>query len=66
MAKRAHTAEFKHEEVRYASKPGLSRPQAAKELGICPNLLQACQEKLLNGTWEGKSNAGGAVANGRC
>lgn len=55
MAKRVHTAEFKREAVRFASKPGLSRLQAAKELGIHPNLLKAWHEKFRNGSWEGKA-----------
>jgi len=55
MAKRVHTAEFKREAVRLAGKPGLSRRQAAKELGIHPNVLRAWQEKFKGGTWEQKS-----------
>ncbi len=43
MAKRVQTAEFKREAVRLASKPGLSRRQAAKELGIHPNVLRVWQ-----------------------
>ena len=41
MARRSYTAEFKREAVRLASNPGLSRRQAAKQLGIHPNVLAA-------------------------
>ena len=34
MARRSYTAEFKREAVRLASKPGVSRRQAAKQLGV--------------------------------
>lgn len=54
MAKRVHTAEFKREAVRLASKPGVSRRQAAKELGIHPNVLRSWELKFKSGKWEGK------------
>jgi transposase len=54
MAKRVHTAEFKREAVRLASKPGVSRNQAARELGIHPNVLRVWQEKFKSGKWEEK------------
>ena len=54
MAKRVHTAEFKRDAVRLAAKPGLSRRQAAKELGIHPNVLRSWQEKFKSGKWEEK------------
>jgi transposase len=54
MAKRVHTAEFKREAVRLASRPGLSRRQAATELGIHPNVLRSWQEKFKSGHWEEK------------
>lgn len=57
MAKRVHTAEFKREAVRLAAKPGLSRRQAAKELGIHPNVLRAWQEKFEQGKWDAKPGA---------
>ena len=57
MARRSYTAEFKREAVRLASKPGLSRRQAAKELGIHPNVLVAWQEKFKSGRWEEKSGS---------
>lgn len=39
MARRSFTPEFRREAVRLARKPGLSRRQAAKQLGIHPNVL---------------------------
>lgn len=54
MAKRVHTAEFKREAVRLASKPGMSRRQAAAQLGIHPNVLRAWQEKVEEGAWSDK------------
>jgi transposase len=54
MAKRVHTAEFKREAVRLASKPGMSRRQAAAQLGIHPNVLRAWQEKVETGAWSEK------------
>ena len=52
MAKRVFTPEFKREAVRLASKPGISKAQAAKELGIHPNVLKAWQTKFESGKWE--------------
>ena len=57
MAKRVHTAEFKREALRLASKPGVSRRQVAKELGIHPNVLRSWQEKFEQGAWEAKPGA---------
>jgi len=57
MARRSHTTEFKREAVRLASKPGVSRRQAAKELGIHPNVLRAWQEKFDAGKWNEKPGA---------
>jgi transposase len=54
MAKRVFTAEFKREAVRLASKPGISKAQAARELGIHPNVLGAWQEKFKAGNWNDK------------
>ena len=54
MAKRVHTAEFKREAVRLASKPGMSRRQAAAQLGIHPNVLRSWQEKVEEGAWSEK------------
>ena len=54
MAKRVHTAEFKREAVRLASKPGVSRRQAAAQLGIHPNVLRSWQEKVEEGAWSEK------------
>jgi transposase len=56
MAKRSYTSEFKREAVRLASKPEVSRAQAARELGIHPNVLTAWQEKFRSGKWEEKSS----------
>jgi transposase len=54
MAKRSYAAEFKREAVRMASQPGVSRRQAAKELGIHPNVLRSWEEKFKSGRWEEK------------
>jgi transposase len=54
MAKRVHSAEFKREAVRLAANPALSRREAAKQLGIHPNVLRAWQEKFKGGKWEEK------------
>lgn len=53
MAKRVHTAEFKREAVRLASKPGISK-EAARQLGIHPNVLKVWCEKFKSGKWEEK------------
>jgi transposase len=37
-----------------ASQPGVSRRQAAKELGIHPNVLRSWEEKFKSGRWEEK------------
>lgn len=57
MARRSYTAEFKREAVRLASKPGVSRRQAAKELGIHPNVLAGWMEKFEKGAWSEKPAA---------
>ena len=54
MARRSYTAEFKREAVRLASKPGTSRRQAAKQLGIHPNVLATWMEKFEQGKWSEK------------
>jgi len=54
MARRSYTAEFKREAVRLAGKPGVSRRQVAKELGIHPNVLQGWLQKFESGKWEDK------------
>lgn len=55
MARRSYTAEFKREAVRLASKPGLSRRAAAKQLGIHPNVLATWMDKVEQGAWNEKS-----------
>lgn len=57
MARRSYTAEFKREAVRLAAKPGLSRRQAAKQLGIHPNVLASWMEKVEQGDWSDKNGA---------
>ena len=54
MARRSYTAEFKREAVRLASKPGVSRREAAKQLGIHPNVLAGWMEKFEKGAWSEK------------
>lgn len=54
MARRSYTAEFKREAVRLAAKPGLSRREAAKQLGIHPNVLAGWMEKFEKGAWSEK------------
>ena len=54
MARRSYTAEFKREAVRLASKPGLSRRAAAKQLGIHPNVLATWMDKVEQGAWNEK------------
>lgn len=55
MARRSYTAEFKREAVRLAAKPGISRRQAAKQLGIHPNVLVGWMEKFKSGGWSEKA-----------
>jgi transposase len=52
MARREFTPEFKREAVRFSRKPGISRLQAAKELGIHVNVLRAWQSKFDSGGWD--------------
>lgn len=52
MAKRVFTPEFKREAIRLANKPGISKAQAARELGIHANVLKAWLEKFKSGKWE--------------
>lgn len=54
MAKRVHTAEFKREAVRLASKPGISKAEAARQLGIHPNVLKVWCAKFKSGKWDEK------------
>ena len=54
MAKRVFTPEFKREAVRVANKPGVSRSQAARELGVHPNVLRDWCMKFKSGKWEEK------------
>ena len=54
MARRSYTAEFKREAVRLASKPGVSRRQAAKQLGVHPNVLAHWQHNFEKGGWNEK------------
>ena len=57
MARRSYTPEFKREAVRLAAKPGVSRRQAAKQLGIHPNVLANWVEKFAEGNWSDKPGA---------
>ncbi len=57
MAKRVFTPEFKREAVRLASKPGISKSQAAREVGVHPNVLGAWQAKFKAGKWDEKPGA---------
>ena len=57
MAKRVHTAEFKREAVRLASKPGISKAEAARQLSIHPNVLKVWCEKFKSGKWDEKPGA---------
>ena len=57
MARRSYTAEFKREAVRLAAKPGVSRRQAAKQLGIHPNVLLTWQRGFQSGKWDEKPGA---------
>jgi transposase len=52
MAKRVFTAEFKREAVRLARKPGISRMQASRDLGIHVNVLKAWERKFDSGGWD--------------
>lgn len=51
MARRSYTAEFKREAVRLATKPGVSRRQAARQLGVHPNVLAHWQRNFEKGHW---------------
>lgn len=55
MAKRVFTPEFKREAVRLANKPGISRAQVSRDLGIHPNVLKVWCEKFKTGKWEEKA-----------
>lgn len=57
MAKRVFTDEFKREAVRLATRPGISKAKAARDLGIHPNVLKAWQQKFKTGKWDEKSGA---------
>lgn len=57
MARRSYTAEFKREAVRLAQKPGVSRRQVAKELGIHHNVLAHWCERFKQGNWSDKPEA---------
>jgi transposase len=57
MARKSYTPEFKREAVRLASKPGVSRRQAAKQLGIHPNVLMNWQRNFEKGSWNEKPDA---------
>ena len=52
MARRSYTPEFKREAVRLAAKPGVSRRQVAKQLGIHPNVLASWQRNFEKGNWK--------------
>ncbi len=56
MARRSYTAEFKREAVRLASKPGISRREAARQLGINPNVLAHWQANFKSGQWVEKGS----------
>jgi transposase len=58
MARRSYTAEFKREAVRLASKPGISRREAAKQLGIHQNVLAGWQRQFEKGNWNDKPGEG--------
>jgi transposase len=51
MARRSFTPEFRREAVRLARKPGISRRQAAKQLGIHPNVLAYWCKQVDEGNW---------------
>ena len=57
MARRSYTAEFKREAVRLASRPGVSRRQTAKQLGVHPNVLAHWQRSFEKGSWNEKPGA---------
>lgn len=57
MAKRVFTDEFKREAVRLATKPGVSKAKAARDLGIHPNVLKAWLQKFKSGKWDEKPGA---------
>jgi transposase len=52
MAKRVFTPEFKRDSVRIASKLGLSNAQAARDLGLHPNVLNGWRKKFKSGKWK--------------
>ena len=54
MAKRVFTPEFKREAVRLANKPGVSKAQVSRDLGIHANVLKVWCEKFKSGKWEEK------------
>jgi len=52
MGRRQFTAEFKREAVRLARQPGMTRSQAARDLGIHVNVLRKWIEQFESGKWE--------------
>jgi len=56
MARKSYTAEFKREAVRLASRPGISRREAARQLGVNPNVLAHWQARFKSGQWVEKDS----------
>ena len=52
MAKRAYTAEYRREAVRHARQPGVALVQAARDLGLHPNVLRGWCRKADAGERE--------------
>ena len=52
MERKRYGAEFKREEVKLASQPGMVKVQVAKESGMHENLLRAWVRRFAAGKWE--------------
>ena len=57
MAKRTYTAEYRREAVRHARQPGVALVQAARDLGLHPNVLRGLCRKADAGELESGSGA---------
>jgi len=57
MAKRSFTPEFRREAVRHARQSGVALAQAARDLGVHPNVLRGWCQKADAGQLEGQPGA---------
>jgi transposase len=50
--RRQFSAEFKREAAHLAQRPGVSKAQVAKELGVDPGVLRRWVQQFESGAWE--------------